>query len=166
MLYEVITDYSFMYDNQVFDVNRPISVIVENSSIDDIMDQVVDGQNLKYELVNRFIVVSEKEATQNQQKETKVTGKVISEKGEALPGVTIVVKGTSTGTVTDFDGNYTLANIPSDATLVFSFVGMEPQEIPVVGKTRIDITLKEEAIGLEEVVAIGYGTMKKSDLIV
>ncbi len=158
------TDYSFMYDNNVFDVNRIISVNLENSSIDAIMDQVIEGQNLKFELVNHFIVISEKEATGNQQKEISVTGKVISEKGEALPGVTVIIKGTSTGTVTDFDGNYNLTNVSGDAVLVFSFVGMESQEIPVAGKTRIDVTLKEEAIGLEEVVAIGYGTMKKSDL--
>ncbi len=84
--------------------------------------------------------------------------------GEAIPGLTVVVKGTGTGTITDIDGNYSLSNVPSDATLLFSFVGMKPQEILVAGKTTIDVKMETEAIGLEEVVAIGYGTAKRKDI--
>lgn len=158
------TDYSFMYDNNIFDVSRNISVTTENSTITDIMDQVVEGENLKYELVNHFIVVSVKDAAVKQQKEIDVSGKVTGENGEALPGVTIVVKGTTNGTVTNYDGMYSLSDIPGDATLVFSFVGMQSLEVVVAGQSKIDVVLQEESIGLEEVVAIGYGTMKKSDL--
>ena len=89
-----------------------------------------------------------------------VTGKVTGEDGSALPGVTVAVKGTTNGTITDIDGNYSLKELPSNATLVFSFVGMEMQEIPVTGSV-INVVLKETSIGLEEVVAIGYGTQRK-----
>ncbi|MFV0376435.1 MAG: TonB-dependent receptor [Mangrovibacterium sp.] len=158
------TDYSFMYDNKVLDISRPISVNVENTPVSEVMDRVVAGQNLKYEFVNRFIVVSAKNGVSNQQQVTKVSGKVTSEKGEPLPGVTVLLKGTSTGTVTDFDGNYSLSDIPQNATLVFSFVGMQSQEIVPAGQSQINVQLKEESIGLEEVVAIGYGTVKRADL--
>ncbi len=94
-----------------------------------------------------------------------VTGKVTdASTNEPFPGATVVVSGTTNGTITDFDGNYTLSNVPTDATLTFSFIGMKTQEILVSGKTAIDVRLEAETIGLEEVVAVGYGTVKKSDL--
>lgn len=92
-----------------------------------------------------------------------VTGTVKQADGTTLPGVTVVVKGTSQGTVTDIDGVYKL-NAPGDATLVFSFVGFTPQEVAVNGQSTVDATLETDVIGLEEVVAIGYGTAKKRDI--
>jgi TonB-linked SusC/RagA family outer membrane protein len=97
--------------------------------------------------------------------EITVSGTVISADDEmTLPGVTVLIKGTVTGTTTDIDRNYTLNNVPSDATLVFSYVGMVTQEIPVNGKTNIDVALETETFGLDEVVVIGYGTVKKKDV--
>jgi len=98
------------------------------------------------------------------QQQKSVSGKVTDTNGQPLPGVTIVIKGTTTGTVTDIDGHYSLSNIPADAVLQFSFVGMKTQDIPLEGKTTIAITMQEETIGIDEVVAIGYGTVKKQDL--
>lgn len=100
------------------------------------------------------------EINQNQQKE--ITGKVTDTQGQPLPGVTVTVKGTTKGTVTDVDGNYSLSNIANNNTLVFSFVGMETQEINVGNRTRIDVTMQESAIALEEVVAVGYGSMQRN----
>lgn len=93
-----------------------------------------------------------------------VSGKVIDEGGLALPGVSVVVKGTTIGTVTGNDGTFSITNVSSDATLLFSFVGMTPQEIAVGNQTTFDIKMVSEAIGLDEVVAIGYGTQKKANL--
>lgn len=93
-----------------------------------------------------------------------VTGKVIDEGGLPLPGVSVIIKGTTTGTVTGIDGDFSLANVSNNATLVFSFVGMTPQEVQVGTQTTIDIKMLAEAIGLDEVVAIGYGTQKKANL--
>lgn len=93
-----------------------------------------------------------------------VSGKVTDSSGETLPGAAIVIKGTSKGTVTNMDGAYTIESVPSDAVLQFSFVGMLMQEVEVGGQTTIDVSMAMDAIGIEEVVAVGYGTMKKSDL--
>ncbi len=93
-----------------------------------------------------------------------LSGCVKNISGDPLPGVTVVVKGTTNGTITDADGNYSLAKVPNGTTLSFSFVGMKTQEVKVAGKTNINLTLEDETIGLDEVVAIGYGTVKKQDL--
>ena len=92
-----------------------------------------------------------------------VTGKVTDNTGESIPGVSIVVEGTTQGTITDFDGNYSL-NIPGDAQLKFTFVGFEPQTILVNNRQTIDVTMKEDIQSLNEVVVVGYGQMKRSDL--
>jgi TonB-linked SusC/RagA family outer membrane protein len=93
-----------------------------------------------------------------------IKGKVISKSGEMLPGVSIVVKGTTTGTITDIDGNYTLSNVKPNSTLVYSFIGFTSTEVQVTNQSTIDITLQEDTKQIEEVVAIGYGVAKKRDL--
>ncbi len=93
-----------------------------------------------------------------------VKGKVVSTTGELLPGVSIVVKGTTTGTVTDMDGKYTLSNVPDNAKLVFSFIGFTASEVAFTNQAEINVTLQEDTKQIEEVVAIGYGTAKKRDL--
>ncbi|WP_147676110.1 SusC/RagA family TonB-linked outer membrane protein [Algibacter pacificus] len=92
-----------------------------------------------------------------------VTGKV-STKGEPLPGASVLVKGTNNGTVTDFDGNYTLNDISSTATLIISYIGYKSKEVNVNGKTTLNVNLVEDTESLEEIVIIGYGAVKKSDL--
>ena len=99
-----------------------------------------------------------------QQATQTVRGKVTDAKGQPLPGVTIIIKGTTNGTITGTDGSYTLTTVATDATLVFSFVGMKAQEVAMAGKTVINITMEESTIDLEEVVAVGYGTQKKVNL--
>jgi TonB-dependent starch-binding outer membrane protein SusC len=100
----------------------------------------------------------------NAQNIQQVDGKVTGANGSSVAGVTVAVKGATTGTITDDAGNYTLKNVPKDATIVFSFLGMTTQEIPLNGKSKLDIVMAEANIGLEEVVVIGYGTTKKADL--
>ncbi|MFV0522380.1 MAG: SusC/RagA family TonB-linked outer membrane protein [Mangrovibacterium sp.] len=97
------------------------------------------------------------------QKVSSVDGRIVDDQGMPLPGVTIVLKGTTNGVISDFDGNYTIGNLSDGAVLVFSFVGMKTKEVNV-DKARINITMISDAIGLEEVVAVGYGTIKKKDL--
>jgi TonB-dependent SusC/RagA subfamily outer membrane receptor len=93
----------------------------------------------------------------------RVTGTVSNARGETLPGVSIIVKGTATGTVTDVQGEYTIS-APQNGTLVFSSIGYMLQEIPVSGRSVIDVSLEEDMQSLQEVVVVGYGTQKKSDL--
>ena len=95
----------------------------------------------------------------------KVSGKVTDETGRPLPGVTVHVKGTTLGTLTDASGKYAINNLTQNDTLVFSFVGMTTQEIPSNGQVQIDVVLKEKSIGLEEVVVTGYSTQRKKDII-
>jgi TonB-linked SusC/RagA family outer membrane protein len=96
--------------------------------------------------------------------QSQVTGKVTDKSGSPLPGVTVLVKGTTTGTVTDGNGFYSLSGVPRNATLVFSFVGMKSQEMVVGERTSVSVQLSEETIGIEEVVAVAYGSVKRKDL--
>ncbi len=97
-------------------------------------------------------------------KKQSVRGNVSATDGEPLPGVSIIIKGTTLGVVTDTEGRYSLGNIPEDAILVFSFVGMKSQEVPVTGQTIINVIMEESTVGIEEVVAVGYGSAKRKDL--
>ena len=90
-----------------------------------------------------------------------VKGVVKDETGEPLPAVTVVVKGTTNGVTTDMDGEYTLSNVPAGSTLVFSFLGMQTQEIVVRNQKRIDVEMKEDAVSIDEVVVVAFGTQKK-----
>lgn len=98
------------------------------------------------------------------QQQKSVSGKVTDIQGEALPGVNVYVKGTTLGVVTALDGTYMLKGVKDSDVLVFSFVGMVDQEIQVNGKSQINVTLAEESIGIEEVVAVGYGSQRKRDI--
>ncbi len=99
-----------------------------------------------------------------QQQGQKISGKVTDTSGAPLPGVSVVIKGTTTGVITDNNGTYSFSSIPENATLQFSFVGTKMQEVLVRGKANLDVVLQEETIGLDEVVAIGYGTKRKRDI--
>ncbi len=98
------------------------------------------------------------------QQNKTVAGKVTDSSGSPLPGVTVKVKGISSGTVTNTDGSYSLSNLPPDASLVFSFVGMKVQEVKVGEKASLNVKMEEETMGIGEVVAVGYGTQKKVNL--
>ena len=93
-----------------------------------------------------------------------VSGKVVDTTGEPIIGASVVVKATSVGTVTDLDGNYAIQNVPEKATLVFSYVGYRTQSIAVGGKSTINVTLEEDKQMLDEVVVVGYGVQRKSDV--
>ena len=96
--------------------------------------------------------------------QNKVTGTVVDASGEAVIGASVIVKGTSNGTVTDFDGNFTINNVPQNANLVVSYIGYRTQTIAVAGKSQINVTLEEDKQMLDEVVVVGYGVQRKSDV--
>ena len=93
-----------------------------------------------------------------------VRGKVVDASGEPVIGASVVVKGTTTGVITDLDGNFILSNVSGQAVLVISYVGYKSQEIAVSGKSAINVTMQEDSEMLDEVVVVGYGAMKKSSL--
>jgi TonB-dependent starch-binding outer membrane protein SusC len=95
----------------------------------------------------------------------RVTGRVTDDVGETLPGVTIMVKGTTTGTVTDLDGRYELLAPAPDVILVYSFIGMASQEVPLQGRSIVDVVLGRAVTDLDEVVVVGYGTQRRESMV-
>lgn len=163
------SDFFFMYNDRKIDVNRKIDIEFKGSNIETVLKKLFEGTDTKYIIKNRQIVLfNENEAVgvsdnpNTQQQQHAVSGKVTDSTGAPLPGVSVVIKGTTNGTITDMDGKYSLPKVSDNSVLVFSFVGMKSQEVAVGGKSLINVTLADETIGLEEVVAVGYGTQKKS----
>ncbi len=163
------TEFYFLYNKKMVDVNRTVDVKVEGKTVNKVLEQLFGDSDVTYTIVDRQILLTNKTVIDSdgdtQYGEQKsVTGKVTNNNNEPIPGATVVIKGTSKGTVTDIDGNYTLTNAPADGIIQVSFVGMITAEFAIEGKSVINAVLQDDVIGIEEVVAIGYGTMKKSDL--
>lgn len=162
------SEFYFLYSENLIDVERKVDVTIENKKIEQTLNILFKDTDVDYSVRDRIIVLTTPElqdqASVAVQQQKSIKGKVTDTSGEPLPGVTVLVKGTTNGTVTNVDGEYTLKGITAETTLQFSFVGMKTQEIEVGNQTSLDIAMEVDAIGLEEVVAIGYGTMKKSDL--
>ncbi|MGV8092522.1 MAG: TonB-dependent receptor [Mangrovibacterium sp.] len=158
------SEFYFLYSAEMIDVNRKVNINVLNSPVEKILDLLFEGTGITYTVKGRQVVLSSGKDLVAQQQPRTISGKVTDSSGSPLPGVTVVVKGTTQGTITATDGNYSFTSIPADAILVFSFVGMRTQEMPVAGKTNINVVMKEDAIGIKEVVAVGYGTKAKETL--
>lgn len=160
------SQFFFLFNQKLVDVERRVDVDVENESVEKILNGIFGNTNVSYVVKDRQIVLTTADLNFSsvQQQQKAVSGKVTDTSGQPLPGVSIVVKGTTNGTISDANGNYSLPNVPENANLQFSFVGMKGQEIAVGGKTSVNVKMEVDAIGIEEVVAIGYGTMRKSDL--
>ncbi len=167
------SEFILLYNEKDLDLNRKVDVDVQSKKVTAVLDQVFKGTNNIYKIYDRQIVILENENVKEpvlfenkteQPQDKKITGNVTDQDGGPLPGVSVVVQNTTIGTVTDVDGNFTLS-IPESATsLQFSFVGMKTQLVPIDGKTNFTILMEDETIGLDEIVTIGYGTAKKSDL--
>src|SRR5690606_12140456 len=104
---------------------------VKNEKIDDVLEQLFAGTDVAYTVTDRKIILAPSFLSENVQQQKSITGTVTDEDGQPLPGVTVVIKGTTQGTVTNIDGNYSISGVPENATLVFSFVGMKTREIEV-----------------------------------
>ncbi len=158
------SEFVFLYKNEDVDMKKKLDVELEDATIQEVLETAFRKQNLEWDVYDRQIVLRKgavSERLQPAQPQRTVTGTVTDQSGQPLPGVTVLVKGTTIGTVTNFDGNFNLS-IPADAeTLQFSFVGMRTQEVEIFGRTTFTVPMEEEAIGIEEVVAVGYGVQKK-----
>ena len=165
------SEFYFLYNNKLVDVNRTVDIDVKNERIKDILNQLFAGTDVRYVVLGRQIILTPEGVLKEDvtkkiaaQQGMTVSGKVTDEKGEPLPGVNILEKGTGNGTISGNDGSYSIKVTNPNGTLVFSFIGYTTKEVPIAGKKQINVTLAEQAIGLKEVVAIGYGYQKKSDL--
>jgi TonB-dependent starch-binding outer membrane protein SusC len=155
------SEVRFFYSDDLLVMNELIDLKADNKNIISVLDDIFSKSPLTYKAYdNNLIVIVPRELLQQQ----KITGTATDEKGNPVAGVTVLVKGTTIGALTDATGKYTIDNAPLNATLIFSFVGMTTQEIPSNGQILIDVVLKEVAIGLDEVVVVGYGTQRKVTL--
>ena len=157
------SSFFFLYSEKLVDVGRKVSINVREGNIDEILAQLFRNSGVTYTIKGRQIVLTSSGVRQLQTDEPRtISGNVLDKSHQPLPGVTIVVKGTSHGTITDFDGNYTLTDVPGKATLVFSFVGMKNQEVVVAGENKIDVIMEEQSIGVGEVVVTALGIKKQA----
>lgn len=164
------TEFDFFYKNEHLPAGKTISKIYSNARVDAVLDDVLAGTGLIYRVLNKEIVITKGQESDSGRDEVfaaqqkTVTGKVTDDTGAPLPGVSVIVKGTTIGTVTGEDGRYELALPQGANTFVFSFIGMKSREVEIGNRSAIDIQMEQDVIGLDEVIAVGYGTMKKSDL--
>jgi len=161
------SEFYFMYSGKLIDVDREVSVTYKNQKIEPVLNSLFADTDVEYVIKDRFIVLTNDAVGSDVSsaiQQNTVSGTITDESGEPMPGVTVLIKGTTQGTVTSADGTYAIPNIPEDAILQFSFVGMRSQEIIVGDQTTIDVIMVVDAIGLEEVVAVGYGTARRRDI--
>jgi len=151
--------YKFLYRNDQMDVNRLVEIESPTKTLDNILSQVLNKTNLAYTILENNLIVIAPE----QQK--KLTGTVVDDaNGEPLIGVTIMIEGTTSGTVTDINGKYSLPLPSANVVIKVSYLGYLPQIINVKGLTRLDIRLTPDVKNLDEVIVVGYGTAKKRDV--
>jgi len=160
------SEFFFLFNQKLLDTERQVNITVKDENIGNILTKIFDQTNVTYLIKDRQIILTTATSIvgSDQGQQQSVRGKVTDQSGASLPGVSVVVKGTTIGVTTDNDGNFSM-RLPAEAKiLVFSFVGMKMQEIPIGSKTEYNIVLIDETIGLEEVVAVGYGFQKKVNL--
>ncbi|MFO7832084.1 MAG: SusC/RagA family TonB-linked outer membrane protein, partial [Desulfuromonadaceae bacterium] len=163
------SEFSFAYDNRMIDVDRTMDIRFENANIDMILTSIFNPDDVQYHIFGRHIVLVQKVDENSNtvltvKQEMTVTGKVTDAGGEPMIGVSVMVKGTTIGGITDVNGNYEITVPDRNSVLVFSFVGYNTQEVTVGSQTVINLTLTASLTELEEIVVIGYGIQKKADV--
>lgn len=161
------SEFIFLYRSEDFNTSKKVSIDVKGASINEILDQALKGENVAYDVYERQIVIRKAEESKagiEQPLKKEITGVVKDSKGQTIPGVTVAVKGTTTGTITDASGQFKLSVPRTAKALIFTFVGMKGQEIEIGTKTTFSVVLSDDEVSLGEVVVIGYGTVKKKDL--
>ena len=162
---ENVSEFYFLYNNKLIDVTRKVNIEADKEPIKDILNDILN-KDTKFIVYDRQIILTPSDITSlpAAMQQLKITGTVTDKDGSPLPGVNVVVTGTTLGTMTDIAGRYSI-EVPEGAkSLTFSFIGMVPQEISIGALTQINVTMVESAIGLDEVVVIGYGSVKKVNL--
>ncbi len=158
--------FSFLFSSKEIDVNQKISISADKVLISDLLETMFSGKDISYHITGNHIVLfkDDLDLKNMMQQGITVTGTITDPSGETMPGVNIIIKGTTTGVVTDTDGNYSIKVPDKSSVLVFSFVGYEKQEFAVGDQTSINVTLKEGSQEIEEVVVVGYSVQKKETL--
>ncbi|MFA5814857.1 MAG: TonB-dependent receptor [Bacteroidales bacterium] len=154
------TEYKFLYRSDLIDINKVTNIEVKgNTTLPKLMANLLDNSKMSYNVVNNNLIILLPKQPQT------LTGIVTDAKtSEPIPGVSILVEGTTKGTITDLNGNYNIEIPEGKNILVFSYMGYETQKVTVDGQTRMDVKLVPAVSNLNEVVVIGYGTIRKKDL--
>ncbi len=156
--------FDFFFNNKHVDLKRIVSVSANNNNIFKILDQIFAGTNVKYSVLEKKIILSTEIVQKMQQDVTQISGTIVDTEGNPVIGASIMEKGTSNGTISDLDGHFTL-DVTSNAILQITYIGYASQEIKVGNKKQLNITLEEDTETLDEVVVVGYGTVKKSNVV-
>ena len=156
------TDYLFIYNNQV-NVNKKVSLKAKNQPVSKVLEELLADSGITYSVEGNHIVLGKQTMAAAPQQSSTIRGKVIDTNGDPVIGANIVEKGTTNGTTTDVEGNFSI-NAKSGSTLVITFIGYVREEVKANAGRRMEIILQEDSETLEEVVVVGYGTMKKADL--
>lgn len=161
------SEYYFALSKKLVDINRVVDIKVEKKSINEILDELFKDTDIDYVILDRQIVLSSSEILGKRpsiEQARIINGIVKDESGNGIPGANVVLKGTTVGTITNLDGTFRLEVPDGYNILVISFVGMPTTEVDISGLAEVEVTMKEDILGLDEVIVIGYGTAKKSDL--
>ncbi|MFR8355387.1 MAG: carboxypeptidase-like regulatory domain-containing protein [Parabacteroides sp.] len=158
---EKATDYRFFYSNQLPDLNKTVSFEVNNQSIDATMNKLLNGTGLFYEKREDNQIYLAAKNARGEEKIIKISGTILDNNNEPIIGANVSIKGTTTGTITDIDGNFSL-DVSTGMTLLVSYIGYATKEVPVGNQSVYKIIMTEDTQNLDEVVVVGYGTMKKS----
>lgn len=162
---ERLSNYKFFYNNDLSSLDKVVSLSAKDESIETVMSKLLEGTEISYKQDNNNLIVLTLKATSPKQaaSDQKIKGTVVDESNQPVIGANIVVEGTTNGTITDLDGNFSL-QVPEKAELRISYIGYLDQRVKVGNNTTLHIVLKEDTQTLDEVVVVGYGTMKKSDI--
>lgn len=164
------TDFSFNFSQSKVDLTQEISLFFTNETVEKILLKISASKNLEFKQVNNSIGVNLQKSKAVQKAilmsiaDFAVSGQITDENGESLPGATVLEKGTSNGTITGIDGRFNFAASNENAILLVSFVGYQSMEVSLAGRSVIDIQMNLDVSALQEVIVVGYGTQKKSDL--
>jgi len=157
------SDFTFVYNIREVNLEKKVSVSAKEESVTDLLDTFLKSNELDYKVIDHHIALYRKPEVK-QQAGRNIRGIVTDDKGEPVIGANIVVAGTTIGTISDFDGNFELS-VPEDAVLKITYIGYLAQDVRVTpGKNQYTIVLREDSETLDEVVVVGYGTVKKSDV--
>lgn len=158
------SEFTFFYNDKQINVNRLVSVTVTKETIFKVLDKIFKDTGISYSILDKSIILSNRKENINVGLENKkINGTVFDAKGEPIIGANVRVKGSTLGTITDLDGVFSL-DVPENAILEVSYIGYESQTVHVADKTQFSFILKEDTEVLEDVVVIGYGSVKKSNL--
>lgn len=159
---EQVSNYKFFYNENLPELNQKVSLNVQNATIEQVMKQLLGKMELTYKQEQENVIVLVRKE-QQKQRDIKVFGTVVDSNGDPIIGASVLVKGTSNGTITDLDGNFSINDVPETAQLTVSYIGYKAVQLRATDKNLSKVVLQEDSKLIDEVVVVGYTPMRKSD---